>query len=114
MQLPVVTWASTSGGSVPCSSTTCIFLKLEPSLSSINETAFDWRRVRTQPLMVIFPPGGWPSASRTEMLSIRMALLILHWEKMLARARHCLRPFNAHIGVYYSTACPSLADKAGG
>ena len=56
MLLPVVICLSISSAIAPASTTSCMLLKREPSLSSMNVMPLESRRERTQPRKVISLP----------------------------------------------------------
>ena len=56
MLLPVVICLSVSSAIAPASTTSCMLLKREPSLSSMNVMPLESRRERTQPRRMISLP----------------------------------------------------------
>ena len=66
MLLPVVICLSISSAIAPASTTSCMLLKREPSLSSMNVMPLESRRDRTQPRNVISLPTDNLNACLTE------------------------------------------------
>ena len=66
MLLPVVICLSISSAIAPASTTSCMLLKREPSLSSMNVMPLESRRERTQPRKVISLPTDKLNACFTE------------------------------------------------